>query len=458
MVSSITSTIFASKTKRSSFDIETFRHPTLTEQEHKKGTRLGIDSWADSCCSGKHAYVESFIEGKFINATGFSASLGKLENLPIANVLYAYDCDDGSTIILENNNTIYMGDDMIDSLVNPIHMEESNVHVDIRPRRYYNNEPMSQQITFHDGFTIPVMYDGVLPYIPIRRPTTIEIEECNRYQLTNTVNWNPHSFDQSYFASVSSQDDVFNIFNNNDTLSISLLSQHYPYLIDDDKILFEDGNTFHSIDAIQSKFKPSITPEYLSKLWNIGLQTAKRTLLATTHKCIRTTGTLTRRFRTDHSQLKYKQLRRQHGTFYADFVKSKVKSLRGFIGGVVYTNKLGFISFFPTHDERSTSTASTLKAFVDIVGLPYSLHTDNHGNFKDGSFKQLVRKLMIPQSFTKPHSPWQNRAEYAIGELMRYTCRLMQSTLTPIRLWCFCFKYAATILCLCTTGCFALQG
>ena len=71
------------------------------------GTRLGIDSWADTSCSGKHAYVESFVEGRTVNATGFSASLGSMKNLPIANVVYAYDKADGQTLLLENKNTIY---------------------------------------------------------------------------------------------------------------------------------------------------------------------------------------------------------------------------------------------------------------------------------------------------------------------------------------------------------------
>ena len=101
-IASLLSNIFKSQTK--SFNIDTFKHPHLSDDELFNGTRLGIDSWADSCCAGQHAFVESFVEGKFINATGFSDSLGQINNLPIATVLYAYDLDDGNTILLENNN------------------------------------------------------------------------------------------------------------------------------------------------------------------------------------------------------------------------------------------------------------------------------------------------------------------------------------------------------------------
>ena len=156
------------KTRSSCHNINNFRHPTLSQEEHRSGTRLGIDSWADTSCAGKHAYVEEFIVGKTITATGFSSALGSLADLPMANVLYAHDLEDGTVVLLEVNNSIYMAENMNDSLLNPIQAEEEDVRVDLRPKRYYPSEPLAQSITFPDGTVIPVDYDGVLPYIPIR--------------------------------------------------------------------------------------------------------------------------------------------------------------------------------------------------------------------------------------------------------------------------------------------------
>ena len=48
----------------------------------------------------------------------------------MAKVLYAYDKIDGRTIILEHNNTIYLGGDMDDSLANPIQSEEIGIRID----------------------------------------------------------------------------------------------------------------------------------------------------------------------------------------------------------------------------------------------------------------------------------------------------------------------------------------
>ena len=135
--------------------------------------------------------------------------------------------------------------------------------------------------------------------------------------------------------------------------------------------------------ALLTSRKDHITPEYLSKRWKIGLELASRTLKATTHQFIRTTGALTKRFKTDRAQLRYKQMMKLFGSFYCDFLKSEAKSVRGYIGGVVYTNKLAFYKFVPCTSEPGGKTGQTLRHFLNVVGLPHSMHADNHVNFKE---------------------------------------------------------------------------
>ena len=172
-----------------------FAHPHLTASEMNNGCRLGLDSWADTSCAGKHAYIESFIEGKTVNATGFSSALGSLNNLPIVNALYAYDTHEGQTLIIENNNAIYLGSKMEDSLVNPIQAEDNDVRIDLRHKRFYPQSSDScQKVIFEDGTIIPVEYDGVLPFLPVRRPTPVEIDTCKRVTLTSSNEWNPFQY------------------------------------------------------------------------------------------------------------------------------------------------------------------------------------------------------------------------------------------------------------------------
>ena len=156
----------------------------MSQEEWSQGGRLGIDSWADTGCSGRHAYVKKFVVGKTVSATGFSPFLGKLDNLCYAHVLYAYNHWDGTTLIIEHNNTISLGEDMEDSLCNPIQSEEAGTKVDIRSSLYYEDSDGLQSIMLPNGTIIPILYDGVLPYIPVRRPRQTEIDGCIRIQLT----------------------------------------------------------------------------------------------------------------------------------------------------------------------------------------------------------------------------------------------------------------------------------
>jgi hypothetical protein len=463
------STIVTKISKATSSRNEIFRHPALTAEEHANGSRLGIDSWADTCCAGKHCYVQEFVEGKTVTASGFTSTLGALTNLPIANVVYAYDDPGGYVLLLECNNSIYLGDKMDDSLLNPIQNEENGVRIDTRPRLYYPESSTAQTMTFPDGTHLQILYDGVLPYLPVRRPTKEELHTCKRLELTSRDSWDPFLMHGS-FSKISGQPTDTNMsylshhLDDTDPVGTHLMSLSLPSLLIQTPILFEDDTpdgaetVYSSISKIESKRKDTITPEALARRLNIGLATATRTLKATTHQCLRTTGLLTKRFKTDKSQLRYKQLTRGYGTFYTDYLKVSVKSLRGYIGGVIYTNKLGFKKFFPCETEQGQETGRTLRNFIELVGLPVAMHSDNHSNFKEGFFKSILRKFGIYSTYTEPHSPWQNRAEPAIGEVKRYARQLMQKSNTPVRLWCFCYEYSADVLSLLATGRFELQG
>ena len=91
---------------------------------------------------------------------------------------------------------------------------------------------------------------------------------------------------------------------------------------------------------------------------------------------------------------------RLFGSFYCNYLKSEVKLIQGLIGGVVYTNRLAFYKFVPCSTETSIETGRTLRHFLHVIGLPHSLHSDNHSNFKQGLFKQILCKFGIPQKET----------------------------------------------------------
>ena len=245
-----------------------------------------------------------------MTATGFSSSLGRLDNLPIAHVQYAYDHAEGSVILIEHNNTIHMGSNMDDSLSNPIQSEEAGVGVDLRPKCYYNDEEHAQAITFPDGTIIPIQYDGSLLLIPVRRPTANEIENCRRLQLTSRDDWNPCHLKLRWSSMIASAaPDSSTMYT--DPISLKLMSSRLMERASSHQILHmkqietrksHNQLIFNTFCGVSSRESNSLTPEQLSRMWQIELKTEKNTILTTTHKCICSTGMLARRFKTDKSQ------------------------------------------------------------------------------------------------------------------------------------------------------------
>ena len=116
----------------------------------------------------------------------------KLRNLRIANVAYAYNTPDGETLILIFNQSIYGGKLMEDELVNPIQCLQNDVKIDSRPRIFYPEEDNAQTIQFK-GQCIKIVYDGPLPHIDVRRPTSAEWMNCSHFDMTLSEEWKPYS-------------------------------------------------------------------------------------------------------------------------------------------------------------------------------------------------------------------------------------------------------------------------
>ena len=435
----------------------------LSKDELRNGCELGLDTWADTCCVGKHAHIDSYVDGKMVSAKGFASTLPTLDNIPIVNASFAYDDGTGRTWLLQVNNAIYLGSHMDHSLLCPNQCEDNDIRIDLRPSFYYPNSPTASTVYCPSHqLSIPVLHRGPLPHIHVRRPTGEEILTCPIIELTSTAEWNPYDHDCLSQNVQQIHHKVISPPVNDDyhpcPISSSLLHlDMYNKLISHVHINYDQPNdTTANISVIATSKKDRITAEELMKIWNIGLATAKRTIKSTTHQCLRTVGTLQRRFRTDKAHMRYKKLSTRHGRFYVDTLFSKVKSIRGYTCGNIFTNTLGFKKFFPLVTESEGK--SNMVDFIQLVGIPMAIHSDGAKLFTQGEFRKSCRKYQVPQTFTEPHTPWQNRAEGAIRELKSYASKLMQRKSAPLRLWCFAYEYSAEVLSLCATSHHQLQG
>ena len=174
----------------SSSQSHTFRHPKLTDHEMTTGCKPGIDSYADTSVAGKHAHVIEFVDGREVTAKSWNNE--KTHNLKIANVAYAYDSPNGQVFILIVNQSIYGGHNMTDSLLQPIQCLQNGIHINTNPKRYFKDDPKAQTISF-DDVSLPLEFNGPLPFIHVRRPTKSEFDNCSHFELTSHDEWDPYN-------------------------------------------------------------------------------------------------------------------------------------------------------------------------------------------------------------------------------------------------------------------------
>lgn len=97
--------------------------------------------------------------------------------------------------------------------------------------------------------------------------------------------------------------------------------------------------------------------------------------------------------------------------------------------GQMYTNDLGFIEFIPM--QHKIDASNTLIEFLQHVGIPYELHSDDAKEFTQGHMGQILRKAWIKPSQSEPYSPWQNRVEIAIKAIKKAVHQSMAWTQAP---------------------------
>ncbi len=86
-----------------------------------------------------------------------------------------------------------------------------------------------------------------------------------------------------------------------------------------------------------------------------------------------------------------------------------------------------------------------LMPFIQEVGLPQTIVTDNAPEEVHGEFGKTCQRFRIKQEQTVPYSPWSNLAESTIRELKVGIRRPLRRSKAPKRLWCFCEKWVDAI-------------
>lgn len=356
-----------------------------------------------------------------------------MKNIATVNACFAYDTNDGRTFILELNQALDFSSTMEHSLLCPNQSRCHGVVVDDVPPFLDYRGSSSHAIYFPtEDVTLPLAMHGPISYLPVRYPSDLEIDECIHLQLSSGDNqWDPFSLQGFQLSATSVKRD-----------DLSTVSDFDLSIIQSD--MCEDIVTGINFSALHHSSRKLLSPEDLSKLWNISIEAAKRTIDKTTQDHIRThKGHPNRRIRTSAHQNRYRQLGGYLSTFASDTFKSNVVSTRGNQYAQLFCNRGNFVKVYPI---KSKSHAHhSLDRFLHEVGTPTEILTDGAKELTLGQWGKTCLKHRILQCTTEPHSPWQNHAELMGGTLKRKIRHRMRVTNTPIRLWDYCWEYMSGI-------------
>ena len=100
-----------------------------------------------------------------------------------------------------------------------------------------------------------------------------------------------------------------------------------------------------TVGSVKVNSLSSLSSDKLIKMWIIGLKSMIETFDTRTNECIRSTGLLENQFKTYKYQLRYKSLSCRYSTFYVDYLKVVVKSVRQFIGVTFILTNLDSINY-----------------------------------------------------------------------------------------------------------------
>ena len=340
------------------------------------------------------------------------------------------------------------------SLLCPNQLRHNGLIVNDTPKAF--DHTSSHSIILPGKLELPLKIRGVLSYLQTRRPTDEELKRCEHFELTSPESWGPYDLnlnqdDESCtsplgpqsIATITRSPIELNVDPNSRIINCVQVGalMHEPSPSHEADVIAHDEQC-RGLQAINTATRHSvITKEILAQRWFTGLESAGRTLQATTQDGMRfVEGPLERRLRTSQAHMRFPSLIM---TLCSDTLFSQVRSVRGYTCAQVFTDGHGFVRIYPMKNKADAHHA--LMRFIHEVGVPKNLLTDRAQEEMRGEWGQIVKKYRIRQKTTEAHSPWQNRAEGEIREIKKLTRRALRASDMPSDFWCYAIEWAAHI-------------
>ena len=418
-----------------------------------------------------------------INVSGFHPSAPVNNNLRQVSAALAYDDPlTGETTILLVHQAIYVPE-LEHNLLSTMQVRLNDVTISETPRFLTENitdTTHTISIPTDDKqrpYVIPLALHGVTSSFPTRKPTPEEYESLPHLTLTSDEpEYDPH--DTSYatqeamltkmilatgdrigapppsrrLCSVTKTfSQARSIVSMRDTVATSL--QATSRTLDDGSFADDLNRTISALSRTSAGNQ--FDPDMLARNWGIDRATARRTIESTTQRGIRTLlhPTLSRRFRTNDRQLRYRRLPVE---CFTDTLIAKTPSRRLNSYAQIFSTADGWCRAYPM--KTKSEAHDGLSLLFQREGVPNVMIMDGALEQVQGTFRKKCREAGVHVKQTEPHTPWSNAAEAAIRELKKGVGRQMVRSGAPKRLWDDCLEREAYIRSLTAHDIYKLNG
>ena len=266
---------------------------------------------------------------------------------------------------------------------------------------------------------------GVTSYFPTRKPTKHEFDNCTRIELSYlTPEWDPHS--------TTFQEQEETLMDNKVTLhewsnkrkNVDRYISIFDTVLASSLTECQDDPTHNLALALNvqvqvsgivlgvntKKRKTEVTPYDLAKRWNIGLETAKKTLLKTTLRGVRTSPSplLSQWYSTNDRILRYRRL---PVDLFTDIIEPVIVSHRGNRYTQIYAHRNTWCKAY-----LMAKKAMHMRHCHSCLHkrVPSSLIMDGAREQVMGEFRHKARQADCHVKQTEPysHGNMQQKAQY----------------------------------------------
>ncbi|KAI2502750.1 Reverse transcriptase (RNA-dependent DNA polymerase) [Fragilaria crotonensis] len=312
-------------------------------------------------------------------------------------------------------------------------------------------------------YVIPLGIHGVTSTFPTRKPSISEFESLPHVELTSEdPPYDPHdttfaSQERSLISTVWETGDRIGaapssrrLCSVSHTLEVAkaisvgsdaaTLSLKQTSVIHDDMLLYDSITSNISVLRKYGSSGKQFKPEQLAKNWGIDLATAKRTIDVTTQRGVRTVlhPTLSRRFRTNDRQLRYRRLAID---CFTDTLISNIPSRRNNKYAQIFSTSDGWCRAYPM--AKKSMAHEGLSLLFQRDGVPNTIIMDGARSRRWGIPKKVSRSWRARET-NGTALPWSNSAEAAIRELKGVGRQMVRSK-APKRFWDDCLEREAYV-------------